>query len=111
MDVFDLRERLVRDYASYVRSFINIQDKRIGDTVERKLKEGALWPDPLIQLNPAFEVGASVPELVSQGILHDECKRVFALKSPLTVNHLRRSCSISTSSMPLRQHAQVTATS
>jgi hypothetical protein len=82
VDVFDLRERLVRDYASYVRSFINIRDKRIGDTVERKLKEGALWPDPLVQLNPSFEGGAPIPEIVARGLLHEECEKVFALKSP-----------------------------
>ena len=81
MDVCNLRERLVNDYASYVRSFINIRDERIGATVERKLREGALWPDPLIQLNPAFEPGASVPEVVSRNLLHEECKKVFAIKS------------------------------
>ncbi len=81
MDVFNLRERLVNDYASYVRSFINIRDKRIGETVERKLREGALWPDPLIQLNPAFEPGASIPDVVSRNLLHEECKKVFAIKS------------------------------
>jgi len=81
MDVFDLRERLVNDYASYVRSFINIRDERIGETVERKLREGALWPDPLIQLNPAFEPGASIPDVVSRRLLHEECRKVFAIKS------------------------------
>ena len=81
MDVFDLRERLVRDYASYVRSFINIRDKRIGETVERKLREGALWPDPLIQLNPAFEPGAPIPDVVSRNLIHEECRKVFAIKS------------------------------
>lgn len=80
MDVFDLRDRLVGDYAQYVRSFIHIQNERIGATVERKLEEGALWPEPLIQLNPAFEHGASVPELVDRGVLHTECRRIFALK-------------------------------
>jgi len=83
MDVFKLRERLVGDYASYVRSFINIRDERIGETVERKLREGTLWPDPLIQLNPAFEPGASIPDVVSRKLLHAECKKIFAIKSEL----------------------------
>ncbi len=34
MDVFALRERLVADYASYVRSFINIRDDRIAEAAE-----------------------------------------------------------------------------
>ena len=81
MDVFDLRERLVNNYASYVRSFIKIRDERIGETVERKLREGALWPDPLIQLNPAFEPGVSIPDVLSRNLLHEECKKVVAIKS------------------------------
>ena len=81
MNVFELRERLIRDYASYVRSFINIHDKRIAEVVERKLREGALWPDPLIQLNPAFEPGAPIPDVVSRNLLHTECKKIFAIKS------------------------------
>ncbi len=84
MDVFDLRDQLVTDYAQYVRSFINIRDGRIGDTVEQKLQEGALWPEPLIQLNPAFEPGASVPDLVERQTLHTECHRVFAIKDEST---------------------------
>jgi len=34
MDVFDLRNRLVEDYARYTSSFIKIADPRIEDMVE-----------------------------------------------------------------------------
>jgi hypothetical protein len=54
VDVFELRERLVRDYADYTRSFINVRDERIDALVDRELSEGLLWPDPIVQLNPAF---------------------------------------------------------
>ena len=53
----------------------------MGETVERKLREGALWRDPLIQLNPAFEPGASIPDVVLRNLLHEECKKVFAINS------------------------------
>ena len=33
MDVFALREQLIGDYASYIQSFITIQDQRIADYV------------------------------------------------------------------------------
>ena len=56
MNVFDLRERLVSDYANYISSFIEIQDKRIRDYVDESLKAGLLWPDPMIQLNPALSL-------------------------------------------------------
>nr|MBA2441837.1 DEAD/DEAH box helicase [Rubrobacter sp.] len=83
MDVFELRNRLVQDYGSYVDSFIRIKDARIEEEVRRSLDEGLLWPDPLIQLNPSFEAGETVDELVEEGILHEECARVFrASKGP-----------------------------
>ena len=47
MDVFALRDRLVEDYASYTRSFINIADPRIQCKVNTELDAGAFWPEPL----------------------------------------------------------------
>ncbi|HWP40590.1 MAG TPA: DEAD/DEAH box helicase, partial [Tepidisphaeraceae bacterium] len=81
MQVFDLRNRLIEDYAKFVRSFIAIRDERIADYVSRELEGGALWPDPLVQLNPSFESGQSIDELVGQGVLHDECRHIFRQKS------------------------------
>ena len=77
MNVFDFRNQLVRDYADYIRSFIRIEDERIAEAVEAELTGGLLWPEPLIQLNPSFELGESVEDLVSEGVLHRECSRVF----------------------------------
>jgi ATP-dependent helicase YprA (DUF1998 family) len=77
MNVFELRERLVRDYADYTRSFINISNGRIRDLVDRELAEGLLWPDPIIQLNPAFEPGETIDELIDEEVLHQECKTIF----------------------------------
>ena len=44
MDIFDLRTRLVEDYARYTRSFIKIADPRIiekvdGETIEQLAAE------------------------------------------------------------------------
>ena len=77
MNVFELRDRLVSDYEQYVRSFMRIRETRVQDRVNDELGQGLLWPDPLIQLNPSFESGESVEQLVGSGILHDECRRVF----------------------------------
>lgn len=81
MNVFDLRTQLIRDYSSYIDSFINIRDPRIREHVDDKLNSGLLWPDPLIQINPAFEPGHWVDELVAQGILHPTANSVFRRKS------------------------------
>jgi ATP-dependent helicase YprA (DUF1998 family) len=77
LDVFDLRERLVDDYADYTRSFVVIRDERIAEHVDRELEEGLLWPDPIVQLNPAFEPGGTVDELVAEGWLEERCGRIF----------------------------------
>jgi ATP-dependent helicase YprA (DUF1998 family) len=77
MNVFELRKRLIADYGNFVRSFFHIQDERIRQKVEAELAAGLLWPEPLIQLNPSFEPGAWIDELVDNGALHAECRRIF----------------------------------
>jgi hypothetical protein len=56
MDVFDFRNRLVEDYGRYTRSFIKIADPRVKAKVDGALDDGALWPEPLLQLNPTYWV-------------------------------------------------------
>lgn len=77
MDVFHLRNQLTEDYAAYASSFIQIRDERIYREVHDSLNSGIFWPDPLIQLNPTFEDGGTVEELVRAGLLHPECTRIF----------------------------------
>jgi len=82
MDVFALRNQLVDDYAAYIESFINISDRRIREHVTAELHQGLLWPDPLLQLNPNFEPGDWIDDLVADGVLHPECSRIFRFKEP-----------------------------
>jgi ATP-dependent helicase YprA (DUF1998 family)/very-short-patch-repair endonuclease len=77
VDVFNLRQRLVDDYADFTRSFINIRDERISSRVDEVLTQGLLWPDPMIQLNPAFESGGTIDELVADDLLHPACSQIF----------------------------------
>ena len=78
MDVFDLRHQLVEDYSSYISSFIRIRDDRLQAYVQESLANGLLWPDPLIQLNPSFEPGAWIDELVTENTLHSELRSTFS---------------------------------
>lgn len=80
MDVFRLRDKLVGDYQQYVTSFVNIRDGRIRKRVDEELEAGLLWPEPLIQLNPSFEPGGYVDELLGEGLLHAEADRIFRMK-------------------------------
>src|ERR1039458_1598468 len=77
MNVFELRERLISDYSSYIRSFIRIRAERVDALVTSCLDQGRLWPDPLIQLNPSFQYAGMIDDLVAEGVLHSECSRVF----------------------------------
>ncbi|MGH8592133.1 MAG: DEAD/DEAH box helicase, partial [Gammaproteobacteria bacterium] len=79
MNVFDLRDRLVGDYASYTRSFIKIADTRISDRVDSELNSGAFWPEPLLQINPTFLSGGTIDELARHGTLRAECARIFRI--------------------------------
>jgi len=79
MNVFDLRDRLVGDYASYTRSFIKIRDPRIAAHVDQCLNAGAFWPEPLLQLNPTFLPGGTIDDLTDAGTLHRECARIFRI--------------------------------
>lgn len=87
MEVFHLREQVVKDYGAYVRSFIEIRDPDIKAKVEGELSGGYLWPDPLVQLNPAFAPGFSTDTLVQLGKLHPGCLSIFCHKPEPFLNH------------------------
>lgn len=77
MNIFTLRDRLIGEYRDYTSSFYQIRDARIRQTVEDAIADGLLWPDALIQLNPAFQPGAWIDELVAEGVLHPTCGQIF----------------------------------
>ncbi len=77
MNIFDLRNKLIEDYACYVKSFIHIRDPRIRARVEEEMQAGLLWPEPLVQINPSFASGGDVDDLVRQGVLHERCSEIF----------------------------------
>ncbi|MGQ9474677.1 MAG: DEAD/DEAH box helicase [Actinomycetota bacterium] len=78
MSIFKLRDLVVDEYRQYVQSFLSIHDHRIRDFVSREvLQKGALWPEALIQINPAYEKGPTVQDLVLKGRLHPVCGDIF----------------------------------
>ncbi|HWP42222.1 MAG TPA: DEAD/DEAH box helicase, partial [Blastocatellia bacterium] len=76
-DVFALRERVIGDYREYVESFVNILDRRVESFVREQLAAGELWPEAVLQLNPAFEEDATLGELAAQGRIARETARFF----------------------------------
>ena len=78
MNIFDLRQQLIDNYSSYIKSFIEVGNARIQQYVKQELfQHGMLWPEPLIQLNPMFKPGATIDELVAEGLLHPACASIF----------------------------------
>lgn len=71
MEVFNLRNTLIGDYATYIKSFFTIQDERIDVKVQEEMRQGVPWPDPLIS---DFRS--------SKGNRNQRLKRVMALARP-----------------------------
>lgn len=79
MNIFNFRDHLITDYKRYVESFFNIQNQRLKQEVDNSIRAGLLWPDPLIQLNPSFEPGRSIDQLVEAKVLDEHCRQVFRI--------------------------------
>ena len=97
MDVFAFRDELVAEYARFSRSFTRIRAADISRAVDEADAAGRFWPAPLIQLNPSFEPGGWIYELVAEGLLDPECANIFRLKNKNDV-----------SGKPLRLHRHQT---
>ena len=75
MNVFELRERLVADYRDHTRSFIKIRVPRIKEFVDGHLGTEGFWPEPLLQLNPAFQPAGKLARrshLTVRTVSHDD---------------------------------------
>jgi superfamily II DNA/RNA helicase len=76
-DVFGLCDHVVREYREYVESFIHIRDQRIEHFVQEMLASGELWPDAVLQLNPAYEPAETLADLAAKGVIGKETARFF----------------------------------
>ncbi len=80
MDVFQVHSQLIEDYRAFTTGFVSPRDPRIAEFVQSQLNSGIQWPDPWLSLNPSFEAGGTIPELVRRGLLHPENERIFRVK-------------------------------
>jgi len=60
VNIFEFRQEVINQYASYVSSFVYIRDRDVRAYVDAQMRSGVFWPDPLAQLNPNFTPGGSV---------------------------------------------------
>ena len=71
MNVFQTHARILDDYKTYIGSFLKIDDPAIREVVEGELGRGKLWPEPLLQFNPSFEMAKDAE------ILHPRLGDIF----------------------------------
>lgn len=82
MDVFDLDRRVVGEYSDFARSFTKMRSADIRTRIDEQYSSDRFWPEPILQLNPHFQGGASVDDLVAGGLLHADTAKFFRQPSP-----------------------------
>lgn len=79
MNVFDLDDKLVNDYKQFARSFTSIRAPDIQAQINQIYDSGHFWPEPRISINPHFEAGKSIAELVADKTLHPATAEIFRI--------------------------------
>lgn len=80
MDAFAVRDQLIEDYSAFTSGFLQVREPRIRAYFDEQLARGLRWPDPWLALNPSFEPGGSIDDLVDVGLLHERCRDIFRVK-------------------------------
>ena len=78
MDVFGLDETIIRQYETFARSFTKIRSPELNEKINTIYGTKQFWPDPLVQLNPHYELGGSIQDFIRSGDLEPECADIFS---------------------------------
>jgi len=77
MNIFEIHNSIVSSYETFIKSFVNISNENINDKVQEELNSKKLWPEPLIQFNPNYELGESFDDLIKSQNLNPKIKNIF----------------------------------
>jgi Lhr-like helicase len=77
MDVFALRDSVIKEYREFATSFTTIFAPDIRQQVAAIYGQGRYWPDPLIQINPSYKPGVPIEALISAGALDSRIPEIF----------------------------------
>jgi hypothetical protein len=77
MDVFDLRQHIVQDYANFARSFTRVKATDLKRQIDEIYAKDQFWPEPLLQITPYYERGASLDELAASGEVTPTTAAIF----------------------------------
>ncbi len=89
MDAFGVLREVLDDYQNFVTGFLEIKDEQIRAKVESEITDGLLWPEPWLALNPAFEPGGTVGELIERQVLHRDAGTIFRIPTGLPITFHR----------------------
>ena len=64
-DVFNLDQHVIDQYKAFSRSFTKIRSPEISRKVDALYDEKRFWPDPLLQINPHYANGGSIPDKIN----------------------------------------------
>jgi len=81
LDVFGVRDQLIKDYSEFTSSFVDVRDTRVREHVERLTELGHQWPEPRLSLNPNFEPGGTVDECAAEGLITSKAAEIFRIKA------------------------------
>ena len=79
MDVFDLRQQIVDDYASFARSFTRVRAADLKSQIDVIYANDQFWPEPLLQITPHYEPGGSIDKLAAAGDVTATTAAIFRL--------------------------------
>ena len=82
MDVFSLRDAVVREYEQFATSFTTIHAADIRHQVDAIYADKRYWPEPLIQINPHYKRTTTIRDLVAGGALDPGCEGIFLSPPP-----------------------------
>lgn len=87
MSIFEMHNLIIDEYSKYVQSFLSVADGRVREFIEKELlDQSTLWPEALLQLNPAYEMAATVEDLVREGKLHPSCAEIFRAENGQSIH-------------------------
>jgi len=77
MDAFITHDSIIASYRNYLGSFLSIADKRIQQEVRKAFEGNGFIPEPLVQFNPAYQIGESLNKLAEEKKINERLPRVF----------------------------------
>ena len=85
MDPFKIFNEVKQQYKSYIQTFQIFKNPEIEKYVQQQMDSGKmLWQEPIIQISKRFKAGKTIPQLISDGILHPATEEVFKLTDSKT---------------------------